>query len=85
MNTLLGAHVNNIFSGRRQKSTKYNFGEGTYNGVGFWDSEGDQRAITNGYTNSPVGKRRAEENRIRNQQVRRKYEQGGLKFSMSIL
>ena len=81
----LGAHVNNMLNGRRQESTKYNFGEGTYNGVGFWDSEGDQRAITNGYTNSPAGKRRIEENRIRSLQTRKKYERGGIKFSMSIL
>jgi RHS repeat-associated protein len=52
----LGAYANNALFGRRQWAEKYNFGKGTYGDAGFWDSPGDQRAIVNGYSNSPAGK-----------------------------
>jgi RHS repeat-associated protein len=56
----LGAHVNNILFGRRQETKAFNFGEGTYGAHGFCDSQGDQRAITNGYLSSPEGRKWAE-------------------------
>lgn len=33
----------------------FDFGPGTYNGAGLFDSQGDQRAISRGYLNSPKG------------------------------
>ncbi len=48
-----GAHYNNIFNGRKQKTPMYDFGPGTYGSPGFWDSPGDQRAIRAGYMTTP--------------------------------
>lgn len=50
-----GAHYNDIFFGRRQKAALYDFGPGTYGSPGFWDSDGDQRAIDAGFRNSEAG------------------------------
>lgn len=51
----LGAHYNNFVNGRDQKTPLYDFGAGTYGAPGLLDSPGDQRAIKNGYSNSPAG------------------------------
>jgi RHS repeat-associated protein len=53
----LGAHVNNMLFGRRQHTNAYDFGDGTYGPPGFFDSDGDQRAIVNGYLSSPEGRK----------------------------
>lgn len=50
-----GGQVNNMLSGRTQKTPLYTFGPGTNGPPAFFDSPGDQRAIYNGHTNSPVG------------------------------
>jgi RHS repeat-associated protein len=50
----MGAHYNNIFHGKDQKTKYYDFGPGTYGAPGFWDSPGDQRALINGYNTSPA-------------------------------
>ncbi|SUJ02348.1 Uncharacterised protein [Sphingobacterium spiritivorum] len=52
----LGAHYNNLMNGRSQKTSAYDFGPGTYGTIGLLDSPADQRAISNGYNNSPAGK-----------------------------
>jgi len=44
-----GAHVNNMLSGRRQNTGIYDFGPGTNNGPGLFDSKGDQAAMSRGY------------------------------------
>ncbi|NOW99165.1 RHS repeat domain-containing protein, partial [Mucilaginibacter sp. SG564] len=51
-----GAHYNNMFNGRDQTTSAYDFGPGTYGSPGVFDSPDDQRAISNGYLNSPAGK-----------------------------
>ena len=56
LNASLGAHLNNMFSGRAQQGYDgskafYDFGPGTYDHeeMTWFDSPGDQRAIYNGY------------------------------------
>lgn len=49
----IGAHINNMFNGRRDNTPLYNFGPGTYNSPGLFDSKGDQRAIVSGYMSNP--------------------------------
>ena len=51
-----GAHYNNMFNGSKQKTAYYDFGPGTYNSPGVFDSEEDQQTIINCYMNSPAGK-----------------------------
>jgi hypothetical protein len=50
-----GAHINNMVNGRRDNTPLYDFGPGTYGKPGLFDSHGDQRAISRGYSNSPKG------------------------------
>jgi RHS repeat-associated protein len=50
-----GAHINNMANGRRDNTPLYDFGPGTYGKPGLFDSHGDQRAISRGYSNSPKG------------------------------
>jgi RHS repeat-associated protein len=80
----MGAHVNNALWGRSQWTDKYNFGVGTYSATNsFWDSHGDQRAITKGYSNSPLGRSRLEYQRQYNEKVRAKWNKT-FKTSFSI-
>lgn len=54
----IGAHLNNMGSwikGNGDYTPKYDFGPGTYGKPGLFDSQGDQRAISRGYSNSPKG------------------------------
>jgi hypothetical protein len=44
-----GAHYNNFWNGRDQKTPLYDFGPGTYGDPGILDSDGDQRAINAGH------------------------------------
>jgi hypothetical protein len=71
----MGAHANNALFGRGQGSSLYNFGPGTYGSPSFWDSIGDQRAIVNGYTNSPIGRAMTERIRLQNEKIRAKWNQ----------
>lgn len=50
----MGAHWNNMTKGQDQKTAYYDFGPGTYNGAGVFDSHGDQMAICNGYLHNPA-------------------------------
>lgn len=75
----LGAHYNNLMNGRSQKTSAYDFGPGTYGSIGLLDSPADQRAIKNGYSNSPVGKAILERNTQR-QLERIKYGTYGPKW-----
>jgi hypothetical protein len=47
--TRSGAHWNNFWKGRSQKTPLYDFGPGTYGAPGWLDSPGDQRAISAGF------------------------------------
>lgn len=49
----IGAHWNNFWNGRKQKTPLYDFGPGTYGDPGLLDSPGDQRAIEAGHATSP--------------------------------
>jgi RHS repeat-associated protein len=51
----LGAHYNNMFHGKGQKTPLYDFGPGTYGKPGLFDSQGDQRAISRGFLSTPKG------------------------------
>jgi RHS repeat-associated protein len=51
----MGAHVNNMFNGRRDHTPLYSFGPGTNGSPGLFDSQADQRAIHRGYVNNPKG------------------------------
>jgi RHS repeat-associated protein len=51
----MGAHINNMFNGRRDHTPLYSFGPGTNGSPGLFDSQADQRAIHRGYVNSPKG------------------------------
>ena len=53
--TSIGAHVNNMVNGRRDKVPLYDFGPGTYGKPGLFDSQGDQRAIVRGFLSTPKG------------------------------
>ena len=80
----MGAHINNALWGKSQWADKYNFGTGTYSTTNsFWDSPGDQRAITKGYSNSPLGRSRLEYQRQYNEKVRAKWNKT-FKTSFSI-
>jgi hypothetical protein len=48
-----GAHGNNMLFGRRQKTAAYDFGPGTYNSPGVFDSAADQQALIRGYMSGP--------------------------------
>ncbi len=57
-NSLMAAHVNNFVNGyvfRKDKTTLYDFGKGTYGSPSALDSPADQRAIAKGYISSPIG------------------------------
>lgn len=69
----MGAHVNNALWGRKQKTGLLDFGEGTYGPPSLWDSPGDQRAIVNGYSNSPAGKAILKRVQLINEKVRAKW------------
>jgi len=51
----IGAHLNNMFNGRNDKTPQYDFGPGTYGKPGLFDSKADQRAITSGFLSTPKG------------------------------
>ena len=48
-------HVNNMANGSKDITPLYDFGPGTYGRPRRLDSEANQRAIQNGYANSPKG------------------------------
>lgn len=52
--TSIGAHYNHFFNGRsrRDNTSKYDFGPGTYGSPGLFDAKADQRAIISGYMNN---------------------------------
>jgi RHS repeat-associated protein len=82
-NARLGAHVNNILFGRKQESSSFNFGPGTYNGYSFWDSDGDQRSIVNGYLSSPEGRKWLKIHKKQNEEAMEKWNRSW-KTSFSI-
>ena len=71
---LIGAQVNNMVNGRRQGTSLYDFGPGTYGPSGFWDSDAGQKAIKSGYLNSPRGKRNMKNYQQRKLRYQRRYE-----------
>jgi hypothetical protein len=52
----IGSNLNNMLNGRRQTTSDYDFGPGTYGSPGVLDSEADQRAISAGFYSTPKGK-----------------------------